>query len=871
MIIKYQFILLTIIIISSCSGINIKFKEEGVSAELAQFRKANYNNVIYDLSFTIPEDKQADIQAITKIHLTLKKRTPLIIDFTGSNDNVQEVTVNKKNIEYTIENQHIIIPEKYTTKGANTISVKFIADNQSLNRRDDFVYTLLVPDRARTLFPCFDQPNLKAGFNLTLDVPKEWEVISNGNRFVTTIQRGRNETRFRCTEPISTYLFSFVAGKFDMIDDKKHGREITLYHRETDPYKISQCCDIIDEVFHSLEWMEEYTDIDYPFSKYDLIILPGFQYGGMEHVGATLYNDKRMFLEKNATSADSLGRSNLIAHETAHMWFGDYVTMEWFNDVWNKEVFANWFAAQIVSPLYPDINHNLNFIMSYYPSAYSEDRTSGAMPIQQPLDNLRNAGLIYSNIVYNKSPIVMEMLIKKIGQDNFRDAIREYLKKYAYGNSDWDELIKILNDKTQENLIEWSNTWVKEKGMPTITFEYDGNKVIITQSDPWQLNRFWPMDFTFDTYSDSGKTNNKTPFSNENSDYSGKKSFDSLDYKTYRVQMTESNKTQAISIPDKDFHIMPNSDCKGYGYFKTDRKSIEYQLKKWGNITDPILRFSTLMNLYENVMHLDIAPEAFLQSIINNLETEANPQIFRQALIYAERCAEIFIKPENELRVGFEDFLFRIAETHANESYRTLAMKSFYRVASSDTSLERLYRIWDRTSNSNSKTISESDMIEISYLLAAFHPEKANDILQKQLSRITNPDRLKEYKFVSRALAPTTQQRKDFFNSLLLSENRAIEPWAQTALKWLNHPVRYPESLEYIRPALDILQDIQREGDIFFPANWCSALFSGHISSEAQDIVDKFFADNPSYPMLLESKIRLRADHLYLIHVNSSP
>ena len=115
----------------------------------------------------------------------------------------------------------------------------------------------------------------------------------------------------------------------------------------------------------------------------------------MEHAGATLYADRTMFLEPNATKDDFMSRSMLIAHETAHMWFGDYVTMKWFDDVWTKEVFANYFASRIVEPLYPDVNHRLNFIRDYIPASYSEDRTAGANPIKQDLDNLRNAGFVY--------------------------------------------------------------------------------------------------------------------------------------------------------------------------------------------------------------------------------------------------------------------------------------------------------------------------------------------------------------------------------------------------------------------------------------------------------------------------------------------
>lgn len=839
--VKYLFLCLFFVIISDTINA-AALLDEGVSLELAQFRKTYYKDVKYVLSFSIPEDKQEVIRASAELHLVLEKQVPVILDFTGSTEDIRKLVVNGRLLVYTVENQHIVVPENNVSLGKNTITIEFIAGNQSLNRRDDFVYTLLVPDRARTLFPCFDQPNLKAQFNLELEVPAKWEAIGNGSaEWIGVSSPGRKNIRFRETEPISTYLFSFVAGVFDKIEGNKDGRSITLYHRETDSYKISQCNDIMNEVFYSLEWLEEYTGTAYPFEKYDLIILPGFQYGGMEHMGATLYNDRRMFLEQNATPIDSLSRSSLIAHETAHMWFGDYVTMEWFNDVWNKEVFANWFAARIVEPMYPHINQELNFIISYYPSAYSEDRTGGATPIQQPLDNLRNAGLIYSNVVYNKSPVIMEMLVEKIGRDKFREAIQEYLKKYAYGNSDWDGLIDILDSKTGDDLRAWSDIWVKGKGMPVISAERNGSKLVIKQSDIWNMNRVWPLDFAVMTYDNDSERD------------------------LYKVEMNDNIRVSEIMLADNIDYIVPDYDGKGYGYFRTDAQSTEWMLKNWGKY-QPVVRFSMLMNLHEGVMHNDIEPEAFLQSIMSYTNKETDSRIFRQILAYAGRCVELFIKPGHELRDTYEDYLFRMADGNMDAAFRTLALKSFAGIASSGNSLERLYHIWNDPSEATRYRASESDLIEYSYMLAVHLPEKADEILAQQLSRITNPDRRKEYEFVMQALSPEKVQRKAFFEQLMLSENWTVEPWAQTALRWLNHPVRYPESLDYIRPALDMLCEVQREGDIFFPANWCSALLSGHTSPEALGIVENFFTDHPDYPALLESKIRQRTDHLYVVN-----
>ena len=147
-----------------------------------------------------------------------------------------------------------------------------------------------------------------------------------------------------------------------------------------------------------------------------------------------VYRESSLFLDDNATQNQKLNRSRLIAHETAHMWFGDLVTMKWFDDVWLKEVFANFLADKVTSQSFPDVNHYLNFMTDHYERAYSVDRTLGSTPIKQPLDNLKNAGTLYGRIIYDKAPIMMRQLEALVGEESFRKGMQNYIKTYANGN-----------------------------------------------------------------------------------------------------------------------------------------------------------------------------------------------------------------------------------------------------------------------------------------------------------------------------------------------------------------------------------------------------------------------------------------------------
>ena len=226
------------------------------------------------------------------------------------------------------------------------------------------------------------------------------------------------------------------------------------------------------------------------------MLIPSFQYGGMEHPGAILYRASGLLLDESATQNQLLGRASVISHETAHMWFGNLVTMEWFNDVWMKEVFANFMAAKIVNPTFPDVDHDLRFLLAHYPAAYGVDRTEGANPIRQVLDNLNEAGTLYGPIIYQKAPVVMKHLERMVGEAAFRDGLREYLGAHRFANATWSELVTVLDRRSPEDLDAWSRAWVEESGRPTIevVMELDGQTITalsLRQSDPARLGRLW--------------------------------------------------------------------------------------------------------------------------------------------------------------------------------------------------------------------------------------------------------------------------------------------------------------------------------------------------------------------------------------------
>lgn len=756
-----KLIILLLAMVAFSSAVEGASYDVGVARSLADHRKATISDLRYRLHFDIPEDIHTHVEGQAVISFTIGQSQEIVLDFKQQAGSIKAVLANGLKAKFTFANEHIVVAKECLKKGHNDITVKFIAGNQSLNRNDEYLYTLLVPERARTLFPCFDQPNMKARFALTLEMPSPWTAVSNTKVAMTENNGKRKTIAFRPTKPLSTYLFSFVAGKFQTAKRMVNGYSMTAYYRETDKAKIAQLDTIFSQVGKAIQWQEDYTDILYPFGKYDFVILPGFQFGGMEHPGATLFNDRQMFLSAHPTPDEELSRSELIAHEVSHIWFGDLVTMDWFDDVWTKEVFANYYAARICEPLFPHINHQLNWLKSYVAPAQSADRTLGATAIHQPLDNLKDAGLIYGNAVYYKAPVVMRKIAEIVGEEAFREGMREYLKKYSFANATWDDLIAILDPKTSTDLREFSRVWVDGKEKQTLSLCFE----------------------------------------------------------------------------------------------KPDAQRLSWILDNWSSVTDDTERLGMLMVANESYHAKQIAAEDWLKSLVGGLAKENNALIASSIVGYIPMPMG-----EASCRSAIESQLLDISKSHPIASCRSQLLRMLAQQMTSPAVVDSIYHIWLRQSE---QYLDERNYTDFAYELAIRLPQRRDEIISTQRSRISNPDRLRQFDFVARATVADTARLDNLFKSLLKAENRKVEPWATAALGYLNHFTRNDYATRYIRPALDILTEVQTTGDIFMPANWVAALLSGHRTKGAYDAVNSFLEANPDYPPLLKSKILQSSYPLY--------
>jgi aminopeptidase N len=602
-------------------------------------------------------------------------------------------------------------------------------------------------------------------------------------------------------------------------------------YRENDPDKVAQIDSIFNEAGHAIKWMESYTGIVCPFKEYGLAILPNYQLGGQEHPGAIQFSDRLLFLDKIATQEDALRRMELIAHATAHLWFGGLVSLKWFDDLWANEVFTSFVASKITHRHYDNVSFELNFIKTHQAEAIATDRTEGTHPIAVELTNANHASLLYDNIIFDKTAVVMRMLENMMGPDVLQSGLNKYLSKYQFNNASWDDLVNILADEApQLNIRQFGKVWVEEKGMPDIHTSYQGGHLVIKQSDPYNRGVFWPEKFQVRVINDLGKSY------------------------TYDIDMQQP--VVSIKLSRKPDCILPNTDGRGYGRFTLDDEYVKLLPKRLITTRNDVNRYCLLLTIHDNYLRGKLPPSHFGE-LFRLMCKEKNPLIMATALEHMFKIVrDVNIEQRAALELCVMDLL---GENKSNECHQYV-IRMMTRVASSPEVLQQLETIWKRH---NDPLLNENDYNDIAYRLAIMHPKRWQEILSTQRARLTNEDMRKEFDYVSRACNPDPVERTNVFNSLLKPENRIQEPWAIYTLYLLNSDVFEPQSNSYIEPSLKSLEYIQQTSNLFFPEYWMKVLMADHKSKEAALIVENFMKANPNYPENLRNKA-LEASYILL-------
>lgn len=825
----------------------------GIDRDLATARQQLIHDVQYDLRFQLSE--QADHVEGTmwlrfQVHGEDAPTSPLVLDYAG--DEISNIQVNSQDVQLERVHNHLIVPAALLGDGLNGIRAKFRTKvaatgtpltvyRDAVDKRD-YYYTLLVPADAHGLFPCFDQPDLRAIFRLELDVPENWTAVSNTAPINANDPEPKQPAkgrlwRFAASKPLPTYLFAFAAGPFAEVKPQHP----TVPGITTDaPMRIlmreSKLKDFdrqtIVKLHHEgLQWLADAFDVPYPFDKLDLVLLPGFPYGGMEHAGAIFYRESSLVFDHPPTVDEQVRRSTLVYHELSHQWFGNLVTMKWFDDLWLKEGFATFYGYRAMAELEPKQRAWLRFLQRVKPRAYSVDATAGTTPVFQELQNLADAKSAYGAIVYNKAPAVLRALHAQLGPELFRTGLKNFLEKHAYGNADWRDLAAALEAAARKDLGRWSQRWLLAPSMPQVrvTWQADADG-IVTEAFVTQRalggEGTWPMDLDLLIFAHDGTRRTET------------------------VQ-TDDAKTAIASLVGKPAPkaIIVNPQDVAYGQFVPDAISSAWLLQHLPQQPDPLERACATAALFEAVREAELDPARFCELLITLVANETDADTHRWLLSRLRTCLQRYLGDARAQPLQDRTTTLLLQQlAAANNSGRELGT---FRFLASTSSAEGVLALCRQVINSDAPEDlpagltpgREDRFLAAAALLAAGAvgtTEDEHPLALLQL-RYAGTDIGKEL-FLAKAATPTEASKQTYWQSFLVKDDPP-EQWTQDSLQWFHWPGQGALTLPYLEPALQQVEWVKANRRIFFMPAWLDAFVNGHSSPEALAIVDKFLAE----------------------------
>ncbi|MBI2314568.1 M1 family metallopeptidase [Candidatus Daviesbacteria bacterium] len=340
---------------------------------------------------------------------------------------------------------------------------------------------------ARRAFPCFDEPNRKAIFEVSLIIPKGTKAISNTIETAVKEHEGDYQIiEFAPTPKMSTYLLAFIVGDFEYIEEKRKNGKVRVF---TTPGKKAQAKFALDVAVKCLNFYEDYFGIELPFPVLDMIAIPDFAAGAMENWGAVTYRESTLLIdEERSSTGNKQWVALVIAHELAHMWFGDLVTMKWWTHLWLNEGFASFIEYLAIDHIFPQWDIWTQFVGTELEEALELDALKNTHPVEVEVGHPAEIAEIFDKVSYSKGASVLRMLMSYLGEKDFRKGLQHYLKKYAYSNAQTLDLWNSLEQVSGKPVVKVMKSWTSKPGHPVVRLQRahtesgEGNRLQLTQS-----------------------------------------------------------------------------------------------------------------------------------------------------------------------------------------------------------------------------------------------------------------------------------------------------------------------------------------------------------------------------------------------------
>lgn len=597
----------------------------------ANERHERLSNVSYDLKVDLTHVNPEIFSASLTLRFDLRDNAKnLRLDFFEGE--VSSLEINNQLADLGAKKKYWIeLPAQLLRVGANKINIsyeqKYSKTGQGLHRFEDpetkesFIYTKFEPNDAQRFLPCFDQPDLRSNFSLSVVTPQGWQAISavKESSKITLKKDKKDLWIFPPSPQISTYLFSLHAGPFKKFTDS-YQRTST----ESVPLRIFVRPSLakylkVKEWFtitkQGMGFYEKYFGIKYPFAKYDQLIVPEFNSGGMENVAAISYSE-RTISRSEPTRKMRRNTAGLLLHEMAHMWFGDLVTMAWWNDLWLNESFATYMASKAVTNATEFKEEWQNFTANTKRFAYIQDAMITTHPIEANVLRTKEATSTFDGITYNKGASVLKQLSYYMTEDSFQKGIQQYFKDYSYKNTTLKDFIGSLQNQTNKDLKLWAERWLRQSGTDQLAAQWqcDGNtlKQVNLTLTPTPGKNFRPQTFEIGLFKKNEGQLKLT--------------------QTIHAEVTgpEPLKIQGSwTCPD---FVYPNFGDHGYVHVQLDPLSLQQLTHELSHLQDPLTRTLVWNDLWRMTRETQIPLKKYIEIISENFNGENDEIILQQVV-----------------------------------------------------------------------------------------------------------------------------------------------------------------------------------------------------------------------------------------------
>ncbi|MCD9458371.1 aminopeptidase N [Marinibactrum halimedae] len=596
--------------------------------EYARVRAARLSDVHYDLSIRLPAEN-VPFSGTAAIHFSLKEATaPLTFDFVEGE--VSKVVVNGAPVNVDYNGVFITVLPESLREGKNTVEVEYThayrRDGRGLHWFQDpvdqetYLFTQFEAWDFNKVFPGFDQPDLKATYQLDVEAPSHWQVISaTRETSIEEVGDGRKRWSFAKTTPFSTYVLSLHAGPYKMWEEEETFRvPLRLFARQS----YAEFVDV-EEWFkvtrQGFDFFEGYFEYDYPFGKYDQILVPEFVFGAMENVGAVTFTE-RLQPRREKNTKDRQTMAVVVMHEMAHHWFGDLVTMRWWDDIWLNESFADLMGNFATANATEYTGAMVTFSTNRKSWGYNEDQWITTHPIVQDIPNTEVVMASIDGITYAKGASSLIQLMHLLGPDTFRQGLVNYFDTYAWKNTELTDFIGSLSQAANRDLSQWTDQWLKTSGVNALQA-----KVMCEQG---KITRF---DLTQRPANVSGAIREHGLDVLLVSD-AGERS-------TVDVTVREkSNVLKALNGKACPAFVLPNVSDHTFVQILLGQKDVAYLQKHFGDFDSAVERGMIWRSLIESVRAGELSAIDYLDLALNYLPKEQNSSLLQGQLSNTNRA-----------------------------------------------------------------------------------------------------------------------------------------------------------------------------------------------------------------------------------------